>query len=97
MHNTSAIIPIKGGFIFTPPVSSTSRKNTDNKCSSSKEDVSRQGTIQCECGCPCRNKSDEPSAVECFIGTAIMFVGLIWCGFCLYKTAGWLYEIFDKK
>lgn len=97
MHNTAAIIPIKGGFIPTPSVSSTSRKNADNKCSAHKEDVSRQGTLQCECGCPCYNKREEPSVIDCFIMTVIMFVGLIWSGFCLFKLAGYLYELFDKK
>lgn len=97
MHNTSAIIPIKGGFIFTPSASSTSRKNADNKCSSHKEDVSSQSTIQCECGCLCCNKNEEPSAVECFIGTSLAFVGIVVCGFCLFKITGYLYDIFDKK
>ena len=86
MHNISALIPIKGGFIITPTASSARRK----------EDVSRQSTLQCENGCPSCNKIDEPSSVECFIGTTVMFVGLIWSGFCLYKTAGWLYDIFNK-
>lgn len=96
MHNTAAIIPIKGGFIFTPPVSSTHRKNTDNKCSSHKKDVSRQGTIQCECGCPCCNKSEEPSAIDCFIGTSLAFVSIVACGFCFYKLIGYLYEFFNE-
>lgn len=97
MHNAAAIIPIKGGFIFTPPASSTRHKNTDNKCSYHKEDASCQCTLQCECGCPCCNKSEEPSDIECFIGTSLALVCIVVGGFCMFKIAEYLYELFDKK
>lgn len=83
MHNTIALIPIKGGFIPTP-ISSTHRK----------EDVSRQCTLQCECGCPCYNKSEEPSVIDFLIETLILSLGLTVYIFCIYKISGYLYKIF---
>lgn len=96
MHNTAAIIPIKGGFIFTPPTSSNHRKNADNKCSSPKEDVSHQGTLQCERGCPCCNKSEEPSVIDFFIESLILALGLTVYILYIHKISGYLYKISDK-
>ena len=96
MHNTTAIIPIKGGFISTPPASSTSRKNADSKCTSCKEDVSRQGTLQCECGCPCYNKREEPSVIDFFIESLILALGLTVYILSMHKISVYLYKSVNK-
>ena len=83
MHNTIALVPIKGGFIPTP-VSSTRHR----------EDVSHQGTLQCERGCPCCNKSEEPSVIDFFIESLILALGLTVYILSIHKISGYLYKLF---